>query len=263
MAKKKSRAPVSPKSFMRPEWRRKIYGEGGPKQPPPRTVQEAAERRARTKRSASLPWWLKAFEDWIPTQEQLTERERREGMKRPLSDVIVPTGELEYIERMKEKARSQAHAPPTYGRPGAGPTPSAEPRSRYGPPPPAARPRGPFSSQGQGHAQSPVSVFDLPSLWEGLRRVRSNPRFRGSYGVGQISREGRTQAERAIDVAEFFKVSDETLRQYRPETLWAQWAELFLKSVADELNHLKPSDIPGRLKFDLVQDGAFGLVYVE
>lgn len=260
MAKKKSRAPVPPKSFMRPEWRRKIYGEGGPKQPPPRTVQEAAERRARTKRSASLPWWLKAFEDWIPTQEQLAERERREGMKRPLSDVIVPTGELEYIERMKQRElerKGQSYAQPKVPGYGGRPQPQA---SRYGPPPPAARPRGGASSS-QG--QSPVSVFDLPSLWDGLRRVRSDPRFKGSYGVGQISREGRTQAERAIDVAEFFKVSDETLRQYRPETLWAQWAELFLKSVADELNHLKPSDIPGRLKFDLVQDGAFGLVYVE
>lgn len=246
---------------MKPEWRRKIYGEGGPKEPPPRTAKEAAERRARTKRSVSLPWWLKAFEDWIPTEEELAERGRLEQKKRPLYEAIVPASELEYIERMKQRELERQRGasqgpPPRYGAnpPRYGAQPQA---SRYGPPPPAARARA-----GSPPSEA-ASVFDLPAVWEGLRRVRSNPKFRGTYGVGQISREGRTQAERATDVAEFFKVPDETLRRYRPETLWVEWAEPFLKSVADELNHAKPSDIPGRLKFELAENGAFGLVYSE
>ena len=93
--------------------------------------------------------------------------------------------------------------------------------------------------------------------------IRTDPRFKGAYGVGQISPEGRTQAQRAVDVARFFQVPEEVLRQYRPEDLWIQWCEPFLRSVENELNAAKPSDIPGRLRFDLATSGAFGLVYTE
>lgn len=267
MARKKKpsrKAPAKPvRSFMRPEWRRRIFGEGGPRELPPRTSAEAAERTERA-RQAALPAWLRPFEIFRPTPEETAERAR--WKKASLVESMVPRSELEYIEKMK-----RSHAAPGSSRYGYGPAPgesrygapsSATPsgQSRYGPPPPAARPRGGTQAAG---AFNPIDVFDLDAVWDGLRRVRSDPRFRGTYGVGQISKEGRTQAERALDTAAFFKAPEELVRRYRPETLWLEWAEPVLRSVSDELNHLKPPDIKGRLKFDLAENGAFGLVYVE
>jgi hypothetical protein len=272
MAKKKkpsSLRPPAPKregTFMRPEWRARIYGEGGRREPPPRTLEEAARRREET-RKAAMPAWLRPFQILSPSMEKEAEAEaRRRRAPGSYAEVMIPKSEREHIERMRQRMRTPTQAQPQaqpgysgysgYSKPGA----PEEPRPRYGPPPPAARTYGPQPGRAPG---SPLGVFDLPELWEGLRSVRSNPRFRGHYGVGEISREGRTQAERAIDTAEFFKIPEDVLRRYRPETLWVQWAEPFLKTVEDELNAAKPRDIPGRLKFDLARNGAFGLVYIE
>lgn len=252
---------------MRAEWRRKIYGEGGRREPPPRTVEEADERQERT-RKAAAPAWLRPFQIWSPSPEAEAEAEgRRRRAPGSYAEILVPASERAHIERERQRyvearARGQAQVPPpSYARPTGGyPPPPAGERSRYGAPPPAASGR---PGRAFGERTSPIGVFDLPALWDGLRRVRSNPRFTGNYGVGELSREGRTQAERAVDVAEFFHVPDDVLRRYRPETLWVEWAEPFLRSAEDELNAAKPRDIPGRLRFDLAKNGAFGLVYVE
>jgi hypothetical protein len=200
---------------------------------------------------------------WQPTPEQEAERLlRRESS---LAPHLVPESELKYIEEMR-RGGGRANAPyRSYAPPGTAYAPppahgaAPGPRSRYQPPPQAAR-RGEPPPAAQ---ESPASAFNLPALWGGLRQVRSDPRFRGTYGVGQLSQSGRTQAQRALDVAEFFKVPAYVIERYRPEAVWNEWAEPFLKAVEEELNRAKPSDIPGRLKFDLTKDGAFGLVYLE
>ena len=299
--KKKPRSPALPApaqrppgTFMKPEWRRKVYGEGGPREIPPRTSAEAERRTAQAARSKMPPWML-PFEHLRPSPEE--EEGRRKRSARAASAEIARE-EREYVEAMRRQGvepspfEAERRGAPPQARPGEtfrreggglpppGPRPGAPPPSGYRPPPSGYRAPGgapppsgyrpppgasppPGGRPAASPLENPLGVFNLPSLWEGIRMNRTDPRFKGAYGVGQLSGEGRTQAERALDVARFFRIPEEVLRQYRPESLWVEWAEPFLRMVENELNTAKPSDIPGRLKFDLATNGQFGLVYVE
>lgn len=259
------------RSFMKPEWRRKIYGEGGPAEPPPKTPEEAIRRRAETKRE-SLPRWLRAFEIWRPTAEE--EARRSAERARPpgsLTEHVVPKSELEYIERMRRQGGAAWESSYRREMPGYTQAPPRE-RSRYGyaPPPPAARPgfregrhEPPRGAPHEERMVDPISVFNLPLMWEGIRKVKQDARFRGTYGVGKLSREGRSQAERAMDVLSFFKVPENVIRRVPPDQVWSEVVLPLLSAVTQALNAAKPSDLPGRLKFDFSENGAFGLVYVE
>jgi hypothetical protein len=223
-----------PEGYLKPEWRRKLQTE-----PPPRTEGEAVARREESQRAAA-PWWLKVFEMWRPSPEELEERQTRRTV--PLTEAIVPPSEREYVAKQMEEARRGGFRAeePGYRR-------GYEPRRE-------ARAAGPYD---------PLSAFDLPKMWEGIRTVRKDPRFKGTFGVGQLSPAGRGEADRTVDVARFFRIPEDVMRQHRPENAWRSLILPLLGEVERLLAGEKPRDIGGILKFDFASNGAFGLVYRE
>lgn len=176
-----------------------------------------------------------------------------------LWDVMIPQAEL---EDPSTEYRTFFEQLPYHGRVAAERREAREPARgpRPGAPPPGPPPSG-MPARGRQRID-PGRYFNLDSIWGLIRKLRSDTRFsRGrAYAIQKVIEAVRSEQERIRELGRVFGL-EEDIR--RAEDAWGDVLGPFLDDLSQELNRVRPNDIPGEFGFQPARDGSFWLGYME
>jgi hypothetical protein len=146
--------------------------------------------------------------------------------------------------------------------------PSNRGRGQSMPPPPPPPREGPREERRPGNAApsvSPANWFDMNRVWAAVQTVKADQRFRpGSpVAVVQISNPSSDEERRARDLIRFFGIPPTDAHRFHGPELWTKLLSPFLDELAYAINYEKPREIPGKVKFQVGNDGSFWLAYTE
>jgi predicted methyltransferase len=112
---------------------------------------------------------------------------------------------------------------------------------------------------------NPANWFDMSRVWAAVQTVRADQRFRpGSpVAVVQVSNPSRDEERRAQDLIRFFGIPPADAQRFHGPELWTKLLSPFVDELAYAINYEKPREIPGKVKFQVGNDGSFWLAYVE
>lgn len=156
------------------------------------------------------------------------------------------------------------------------PEPGVRPREERRPSPREWSPRQERAAPERRAAPPPPPAidvarwFDLPDLWEKIRRARGREVFQadvaaysktGDYADAPlIEIAGKNQEYK---VADFFGIPAADYERMRQDGTWDRAIGSLLKDVEKKLNEALPEEFPGFVEFSFDGDDRFGLFYFE
>lgn len=105
--------------------------------------------------------------------------------------------------------------------------------------------------------------FDIDALWEYVKtQMKTAPRgSKIELPVAQITHPGLDEASAAIETARFFG-KERDIEGLDSKMAWNRLTPT-LDDIEEVLNNKKPSDLRGRLRFDVAPDSSLTLFYVD